>query len=194
LGASAILTYWSQLLTNSHHAPPYASSLGIRQNTRVISVLILHLLIISRHVTFDEASFPFAEISDPPSSTFDFLSDMDCVPLLVGSSSFTGTSPGVGAAALVGLAPQAAANGTHGSPRFGAAASVGLVPWTAASSTDGPPLGFGATAPVGSQPQVATSSTDASAHPGTTPASSPLLVVASAPSAPVANSTTTVSA
>jgi hypothetical protein len=51
--------------------------------------LVSKRLIISRHVTFDEASFPFAKIFAPPSSTFDFLSDMDCVPLPVGPCSFT---------------------------------------------------------------------------------------------------------
>jgi hypothetical protein len=75
---------------------------------------------------FDETSFPFAEIFAPPSSTFDFLFDMDCVPLPVGSSSFTGPSPSVGAATPGVLAPQAAASGATGSPRLGAAAPVGL--------------------------------------------------------------------
>jgi hypothetical protein len=107
-------------------------------------------LIILRHVTFDEASFPFVEIFAPPSSAFDFLSDMDCVPLPIGSSSFTSASPGVGVAAPAGLTPQAAASGTPGSPRHRVAAPVGLVPQVAASSATSPPPGFGVVASVGS--------------------------------------------
>jgi hypothetical protein len=127
LGASVILTSQPQSLTNSHHTPQYAFFLGIHQKKgyRCLDLASNHL-IISRHVTFDETSFPFAEIFTPPSSTFDFLFDMDCVPLPVGSSSFTGASPSVGAAAPGVLAPQAAASGATGSPRLGAAAPVGL--------------------------------------------------------------------
>jgi hypothetical protein len=47
LGASVILTCRPQLPTNLHHAPPYASFLGIRPNTRNISVLISHLIVSS---------------------------------------------------------------------------------------------------------------------------------------------------
>jgi hypothetical protein len=119
-------------------------------------------LIILWHVTFAEASFPFTEISTPPSSTFDFLLDMDCVPLLVGSCSFTGAPLSVGAAAPDGLVPQ-----------------------TAASSTDGPPTGLSVAAPVGFMPQAAASRTDALVHPGTALAAPPPLVVASNPGAPV---------
>jgi hypothetical protein len=108
-------------------------------------------LIISQHVTFDEASFPFAEIFAPPSSTFDFLSDMDCVPLPVDSSSFSGAPIGVGAATPVGLAPQAAASGADGSPSsFGAATPVGLAPRVAVSNVDRSPPGVGAIVLVGS--------------------------------------------
>lgn len=69
-------------------------------------------IIISRHVTFDESSFPFAESnSNTPSSDFDFLSEFDAAPLPpVGSNPFAGSPPSAGPAAPVGLAPQAAAS------------------------------------------------------------------------------------
>jgi hypothetical protein len=57
-------------------------------------------IIISRHVLFDESSFPFVEISDPPSSSFDFLSELDCTPLPIGTNSLAGSS---GTAALMVL-------------------------------------------------------------------------------------------
>jgi hypothetical protein len=86
-------------------------------------------LITWHHVTFDEASFPFTEIFAPPSSTFDFLFDMDCVPLPIGPSSFTGAPPSFGVAALVGLSPQAAVGSTKAPVHSGAtpASSTSLV-------------------------------------------------------------------
>jgi hypothetical protein len=45
---------------------------------------------MSCHVTFDESSFPFVGISDPLSSSFYFLSDLDCIPLSVDIRSFRG--------------------------------------------------------------------------------------------------------
>jgi hypothetical protein len=69
-------------------------------------------LIISRHVTFDEPSFPFVERCAPiPSSEFDFLSEFDVMSIPIGSSFPTrvcvGTgSPGV-CGTLVQLAPTA---------------------------------------------------------------------------------------
>jgi hypothetical protein len=39
-------------------------------------------IIISRHVTFHETSFPFSEVSSPPSSDFDFLSEFDIAPVI----------------------------------------------------------------------------------------------------------------
>jgi hypothetical protein len=47
-------------------------------------------VIISLHVMFDELTFPFADLSTPPSSHFDFLSNMDCTPLSVSANNITG--------------------------------------------------------------------------------------------------------
>jgi hypothetical protein len=69
-------------------------------------------LIIFRHVTFDESSFPFAERFVPiPSSKFDFLSEFDVMSIPIGSTFPThvcaGTGfPGVGGTP-VQLAPTA---------------------------------------------------------------------------------------
>jgi hypothetical protein len=60
-------------------------------------------------VTFDESSFPFAEISDPPSSSFDFLSELDCTPLPVGTNPSAGTPETI---AHIGPVPQVAASST----------------------------------------------------------------------------------
>jgi hypothetical protein len=67
-------------------------------------------IIISRHVLFDESSFPFADIYDPPSSSFDFLSKLDCTPLPIGTNPLAGPS---GNAAPDGPAPQAVASGVQ---------------------------------------------------------------------------------
>jgi hypothetical protein len=47
-------------------------------------------IIILSHVTFDESSFSIADIFDLPSSSFDFLSNLDCILLSIGTHSFTG--------------------------------------------------------------------------------------------------------
>jgi hypothetical protein len=68
-------------------------------------------IIISCHVIFDETSFPFAEVSSPPSSNFDFLSELDDAPIVSrGISHVSGTST-LGTTAPVGPSPQAAASG-----------------------------------------------------------------------------------
>jgi hypothetical protein len=74
--------------------------------------LATNRIIISRHVPFDESSFPFTEISVPPSSSFDFMSELDCTPLQIGANPLTGTS---GTAAPVGHAPQVVASCTWAS-------------------------------------------------------------------------------
>jgi hypothetical protein len=71
--------------------------------------LATNRIIISCHVTFDESSFPFAEISDPPSSSFDFLSELDWTPFPIGTNPSAGTPK---TAAPVGLVPQAAPSST----------------------------------------------------------------------------------
>jgi hypothetical protein len=53
--------------------------------------LATNQIIISHHVLFDESSFPFVTISDPPSSSFDFLSEFNCTPLPIGANPLTGT-------------------------------------------------------------------------------------------------------
>lgn len=56
-------------------------------------------LIISRHVTFDESSFPFAELPIPlPSSNLDFLSEFDPVYSPVSSPIVAGLGGVVGPA------------------------------------------------------------------------------------------------
>jgi hypothetical protein len=60
-------------------------------------------------VTFDESSFPFAEISDPPSYSFGFLSELECTPLPVGTNPSAGTPK---TATPVGPISQAAASST----------------------------------------------------------------------------------
>jgi hypothetical protein len=69
-------------------------------------------IIISRHVIFDETSFPFSEVSSPPSSNFDFLSEFDDAPVISpGISHISGTTARR-TAAPIGPSPQAAASGT----------------------------------------------------------------------------------
>jgi hypothetical protein len=49
-------------------------------------------IIISRHVIFYETSFPFFEVSLPPSSEVDFLSELDVAPIISpGVSHVSGT-------------------------------------------------------------------------------------------------------
>jgi hypothetical protein len=68
-------------------------------------------LIISRHVIFYETSFPFSEVSSPPSSDFDFLSGFDDAPIIpIGVSHVSGTLAPC-TAAPVGPSPQVAASG-----------------------------------------------------------------------------------
>lgn len=57
---------------------------------------------------FDESSFPFADISDPPSSS-DFLSELDCTTLSIGPNLLAGPT---GTAAPIGPVPQAVASVT----------------------------------------------------------------------------------
>lgn len=55
-------------------------------------------LIISRHVTFDETTFPVAQVTQHPSSDFDFLSEFDgiCVsPICPITVQFSGTPAAV---------------------------------------------------------------------------------------------------
>lgn len=69
---------------------------------------------------FDESSFPFVDISDPPSSSLDFLSELDCTTLSIGPNLLA--SP-TGTAAPIGPIPQVVASVTPISgppPRFDA--------------------------------------------------------------------------
>jgi hypothetical protein len=59
-------------------------------------------------VLFGESSFPFAEIFDPPSSSFDFLSELNCTPLPIGTNPPAGPS---GTVVPNGPTPQAVASG-----------------------------------------------------------------------------------
>lgn len=81
------------------------------------SDLSTNRITISRHVTFYESSFPFANMAAPPSpSDFDFLETMDYMPHPIGSWQFAGTpSRATGPAAPDGASPQAVASGTGSS-------------------------------------------------------------------------------
>jgi hypothetical protein len=57
---------------------------------------------------FDESSFPFVEVSDPPSSSFDFLSKLDWTPLPIGTNPLAVSSSTV---APDGSTPQVGASG-----------------------------------------------------------------------------------
>jgi hypothetical protein len=61
-------------------------------------------------VLFDESSFPFAEISDSPSSSFDFLSELDCTPLPIGTNPLAGS---FGTTTPDGFMPQVVASGAR---------------------------------------------------------------------------------
>jgi hypothetical protein len=74
--------------------------------------LATNQIIISHHVLFYESSFPFTMISDPPSSSFDFVMELDCTPPSIGANTPTCT---FGTAAPVDPTPQVVASGTHGS-------------------------------------------------------------------------------
>jgi hypothetical protein len=105
-------------------------------------------------------------ISNPSSSSFDFLSHLDCVPLSVGTCSLTDPPAGSGDAAPVGLCATQATASSAGSPtaaRFGGATTAGSTPQLAASST----AAFVCldAAPVGLVPQVTTSVPGAPARP-----------------------------
>jgi hypothetical protein len=77
--------------TAAHKLAPRSSFcvlLGYSENHKGYRCLDLasNRLIISRHVIFDESSFPFAEKFDPlPSSDFDFLSEFNAMLLPIGS-------------------------------------------------------------------------------------------------------------
>lgn len=68
-------------------------------------------LIISRHVTFDETSFPFSRVSSPPSSDFDFLSEFDVTYVPPIGSPLAGTVPAPAGPATPVAPAQAAASG-----------------------------------------------------------------------------------
>jgi hypothetical protein len=78
---------------------------------------------VSRHVVFDESSFPFANMSTSPvdPTTLTFLSDEDTVILPIGPSVAAAGTPTVadaapGAAAPVDPPSQAAASSAPGTP------------------------------------------------------------------------------
>jgi hypothetical protein len=89
----------NQSATNAHKLAPRSTVcvfLGYPLKHKGYHFLNLatNRIIIYHHVTFDESSFSFAEISVLPSSHFDFLSDFDCAPLPIGPCSVTGiTTP-----------------------------------------------------------------------------------------------------
>ena len=111
-------------------------------------------VIISRHVFFDEGSFPFAEPSRPPrEADFEFLDDITTnVPAPIGPSplvSSTGSPPGAPALAHAAHGVPAlphAASGASTTPPAGAPAH---------SSRVGPPPGF-PPRPVGTQAPAVT--------------------------------------
>jgi hypothetical protein len=83
--------------------------LGYSENHKGYRCLDLdsNRLIISRHVVFDESSFPFAEKFDPlPSSDFDFLSEFNAMPLPIGPCFCSRVCAGTGSSD-VGVAPSA---------------------------------------------------------------------------------------
>jgi hypothetical protein len=92
--------------------------------------LATNKIIISHHVKFDESSFPFAKNFVPPSSHFDFLSDLDCAPLAIVARSVAGiTTPlaGQGVVAPTGSAPQVVASSA------GALTNMDMIPLLLAS-------------------------------------------------------------
>jgi hypothetical protein len=83
--------------------------LGYSENHKGYRCLDLdsNRLIISRHVVFDESSFPFAEKFDPlPSSDFDFLSEFNAMPLPIGPCFHSRVCAGT-CSSDVGVAPSA---------------------------------------------------------------------------------------
>jgi hypothetical protein len=68
------------------------SWLPTRAQRLLLPGLASNQIIILRHVLFDESSFPFTEISNPPSSSFDFMSELDCTPLPIGTNPLAGSS------------------------------------------------------------------------------------------------------
>lgn len=125
-------------------------------------------IIVSRHVVFDESSFPFAELPAPlRSSNLDFLTELDFVPSPVGTPLTAGTS---GPPAPDGHAPQVAASGVHLRPLPAAPTSVPLqavasrasepaapvgVAAHGSEAAAGPPPGFGAANPAAGPPGLA---------------------------------------
>lgn len=91
-------------------------------------------VLVSRHVVFDETSFPFAASSvAPTSSDFNFLDEPDCALPPVGTRVFAGDAPCPACpAAPDGHAPRVVASGAG--PASRTAAPAGLVPQAAASS------------------------------------------------------------
>ena len=98
--------------TAAHKLAPRSSLcvfLGYSENHKGYRCLDLasNHLIISRHVVFDESSFPFAEKFNPlPSSDFDFLSEFTAVPLPIGSCFRSRVCAGTGSSD-VDVAPSA---------------------------------------------------------------------------------------
>lgn len=133
--------------------------------------LTTNRIIISRHVTFDESSFPFAEISNPPSSHFDFLSDLDCTSLPVGTMYSIGPIALVpsGAAAPV-PSRQEVARRTTAQERLDTSAAGRMV--------------YLDTAPAGHMPQAAASvpgATTNEEHPNAAPTDSRMVCLDTAP-------------
>ena len=98
--------------TAAHKLAPRSSLcvfLGYSENHKGYRCLDLssNRLIISRHVVFDESSFPFAEKFNPlPSSDFDFLSEFTAMPLPIGSCFRSRVCAGTGSSD-VDVAPSA---------------------------------------------------------------------------------------
>lgn len=127
--------------------------------------LATNRIIISCHVTFDESCFPFEEHgTQPPSFDFDTLSDLEYMPLPVGTRFPAGTpnapidatSVSLSPAAPDGVLPQVFASGAQGGPSaiLGADASPGSrvalslsTPTGPVARDSGPPLGFLALSP-----------------------------------------------
>jgi histone deacetylase 1/2 len=134
-------------------------------------------IIVSRHVVFDESSFPFAAMSTTPSDpgVLDFLSDDDTVTLPIGPSAApvgpldvdaAPSSPHSGVAAPVDAPSQAVASSAAGGATTGDAAP-GAAAHSAAATSAGAPVGSdpGTAAPAASSPPTVAASSPSTAAP-----------------------------
>ena len=128
-------------------------------------------VIISRHVTFNETSFPFAQSNTPSINDFDFLSPLENVLVPIGPEHPFFPAGTLLPASTLPLVVGPTATPGPAPPHAGTPASLAYRPIVTSSSVASPaPLATGPVPALGPTPACGTSSAPLAARPDAAPA------------------------